>query len=153
MPGRSESPARAAACTWAAGTVAPSTPGRARVAVAEATTVGTYPRLNPLRAVELMHMCVMNPASTRSWVPSSRSPSAVCTNALGKFLTTISSPSRGATELWIAPIGAVRSYGLPAPASCWMWITLAPAERARSSSVAASSSAGSTFSRRITPSV
>jgi hypothetical protein len=150
----SATPARLADCRAAAGT-GPSTLGSDRVAVAAATIVGAYPRLNPPRAVEFTHMWVMNPARTRLLAPSalSRSSRSVCTNEFGYCFTTTGSPSRGATLATMAPLSPSMSYGEPAPPECWMWMTGIPAVRARSSSTAASSSAGCTPSSAITPSV
>lgn len=72
-PNRSDTAARLVACRAAAETGVPSMPGSARVAVAPATTVGACPRPNAPRAVELMHMWVMKPTSTRLLPGASRS--------------------------------------------------------------------------------
>ena len=122
--------------------------------MAAATTVGWKPRLKAPRAVELTHMCVMKPASTRSRTPAERSRSSrsVPTKALGYCLVITGSSPCGATSSEIAPIAAAVSYGEPAPASWRMWITGVPLSRARRSSACASLIAGSTFASRISPS-
>ena len=64
--------------------------------------------------------------------------------AFASRLTTTASPAAGVTLSAIAPLSAWMSKGEPGPASCWMWITGTFSARARASSRAHSSSAGST---------
>ena len=62
---RSASAASAADCRTAASTTLPSGAASARVAVAAAGTVTAEPRLKAPRVVELIHMWVMKPTTTR----------------------------------------------------------------------------------------
>ena len=77
--GKSDKAAKAAECTCADGTISPVTlSGKARVAVAEATTVGRYPISNAPRAVELTHMWDMKPTRMRFSIPLCLSKASSC---------------------------------------------------------------------------
>src|SRR4051794_19765409 len=117
-PNRSLIAARLTSWTVAAGTT-PDGPGRSRVAVAEATTVGRYPRLKAPRAVEFTHMCVMKPARRTLWHHAAARMSwrSVPTKAFGRSFTITVSPFLGATRSTMAPMSARTSYGDPGPAS------------------------------------